>query len=181
MTLKGDSRRYGALLIALHWTSAVAILALLVLGFAAANTSDQALEASLLRFHVPLGVLTFALTCIRIAWWFFDRRPKAPQGQPRWQSATAHAIHRLLYLVTVVMGASGIGLLILSGAGAVLFFASPGPLPDFTAFRPMTAHAIGAFAMVGLLCIHTGAALYHQFVRRDRLFSRMGLGSVERA
>lgn len=32
--------------------------------------------------------------------------------------------------------------------------------------------------MLVLLALHVGAALYHQFIRRDRLLARMGIGSV---
>jgi len=32
--------------------------------------------------------------------------------------------------------------------------------------------------MLGLLALHIGAALYHQFIRRDRLLSRMGVGAA---
>jgi len=36
----------------------------------------------------------------------------------------------------------------------------------------------GAFALLGLVLLHVGAALYHQLVRRDRLLARMGIGRV---
>lgn len=181
MILKGNSDRYGPLAAALHWVSALAILAMLALGFIAARSPDPALTATLLRIHIPLGVLVLALTVTRIVWWLFDRRPAEPAGQPRWQSIAAHTTHGVMYGVLILMGASGIGLTALSGAGAVLFLAAPGPLPDFTSFAPMKAHALGAFAMVGLLCFHVGAVVYHQFYRRDRPLARMGIGTAESA
>lgn len=179
MTLKGDAHRYGSVQVALHWASAAAILALLALGLSAAASSDPARKAALLRVHVPLGTLVAALTVARVGWRFFDRRPDGPAGQPRWQAFTASSVHALLYLVVIAMGASGIALTVLSGAGAILFSGVPGPLPDFWTFRPMTAHVAGATAMVGLLGLHIGAALYHQFVRQDRLLARMGVGPVQ--
>lgn len=178
MALKGDTRRYGSFEIALHWVSAAAILALPGLGLAAANIDDPGQKAALLRVHALLGTLALALTVVRVGWWLFDKRPGNPAGQRRWEAFTAHAVHTLLYLVTIAMGVSGIGLMALSGAGAVLFFGAPGPLPHFPDFRPMTAHQAGAFVMVGLLCIHIGAALYHQVYKRDRLLARMGVGSI---
>ncbi len=178
MALKGDIRRYGFLEIALHWVSAAAILTLLGLGLTAADISDPGQKAALLRVHAPLGILTLALTVIRAAWWLFDKRPGNPVGQPRWQAFTAHSVHTLLYLVTIAMGVSGIGLMVLSGAGAILFFGAPGPLPHFRDLRPMAVHEAGAFAMIGLLCVHIGAVLYHQTYKRDRLLVRMGVGST---
>lgn len=179
MTLKGNTSRYGALAATLHWVSAVAVLGLLGLGFMAANAPDAARAAPLLRLHVPLGVLVLALTLTRIVWWFSDRRPDDVAGQARWQAVTAHVTHTQLYALLIMMGTSGIGLMVLSGAAPVLFFGAPGVLPHFSGFAPMVVHALGAFAIVALLCLHIGAALYHQFYRRDRLFARMGIGSPQ--
>lgn len=180
MTLKGDGLRYGSVQVALHWTSAAAILVLLALGFTAAATDGSAQKAALLRVHVPLGTLVLALTIVWIGWRLFDKKPDEPAGQPRWQAFTARAVHGLLYAVLILMGASGIGLMVLSGAGAILFSGVPGPLPDFRDFRPLAAHGAGAATMVGLLCLHVGAVLYHQFHKQDRLLARMGVGTVGR-
>lgn len=178
MTIKGNADRYGTLAATLHWVSAAAILALLAIGFVAANTVDAALAAALLRVHVPLGMLVLALTLTRLAWALFDRRPGAPAGQPRWQLVSARLNHMLLYGVLILMGASGIGVMILSGAAATLFLGAPGPLPRFDTLPPMAVHAVGAFALIGLAGIHVGAALHHQFLRRDRLLARMGIGQA---
>ena len=177
MSVKGDARSYGSLAVAFHWISAAAILTLLLLGFLAASTADQSIKATLLRIHVPLGILTLVLTLARIGWWLFDKRPGDPAGQPRWQAFAAHAVHALLYLLTLIMGASGIGLMILSGAGAILFFGAQGSLPRFEDLKPMIVHGGGAFAIVALLCVHVGAALYHQLFVRDRLLARMKVGA----
>lgn len=177
MTLKGNTDRYGTIAVTLHWASAGAILALLAIGFMAANGADAARTAALLRIHVPLGIVVLALTVARLVWRLFDRRPAAPAGQPGWQRATARLNHALLYGVVILMGVSGIAVMILSGAAAVLFFGAPGALPRFSDVPPMAVHALGAFAIVGLLGLHVGAALYHHFCRRDHLFARMRLSA----
>ena len=70
------------------------------------------------------------------------------------------------------MAASGIGMFVLSGAGPIVF-GSEGNLPDFTQYLPRVPHSIGARAMVALLVLHAGAALYHHFVKRDATLRRM--------
>ena len=180
MILKGTTCRYGFLAVTLHWLSAVAILALLALGFMAANAPDTARQTALLRLHVPLGVFVVVLTLTRIVWWCFDARPGDLAGQPRWQALTAHVTHSLLYGFLIVMGASGIGLMLLSRAAPILFSDAPGPLPRFSDFPPMVAHALGAFTIVTLLCVHIGAVLFHQAYKRDHLFARMGVGPAQR-
>ena len=176
MSWKSSSQRYGAVAIALHWLSAAAILGLFALGFLAAGAADPQTKAALLRGHVPLGILALVLTLLRIFWWLFDRKPERVFGLPAWQALSERVVHTLLYLLILLMGASGIGTMILSGAGAILFFGAPGPLPDFWHYAPMSVHFAGAIALLALAGLHILAALYHQFYKRDRLLTRMGIG-----
>lgn len=177
MTWKSSSDRYGRVAIIIHWVSAAAILGLFALGFAAANASDPALKAALLRGHVPLGIAAVVLTLLRIVWWLVDRRPAPPSGLPKWQKASETAVRRLLYAVVILMGLSGIGLLAISGAGAILFFGAPGDLPNLWDYPPMFAHYLGALALLCLAGLHIVAAMYHQLWKKDRLLARMGVGS----
>lgn len=179
MPTKSVSDRYGSVAITIHWLTAIAILALLILGVTAANTSDDATKAALLRAHVPLGVLVLVLTLFRIVWWFIDRRPPALAGLSLWQISMEKVVRVFIYAAILLLGASGIGMIALSGAGAILFGGHPGPLPDFWMYPPVRAHLAAAVLLVALLCLHIAAALYHHFVRRDHLLARMGIGKPE--
>lgn len=174
---KSTSDRYGPVAIAIHWVTAIAIAGLLASGFQAAGMADPASKAALLRIHAGVGILVLVLTLLRIAWWWLaDRKPVDPPSTPRWRAKAARAVHGLFYVVIFGMAASGIGMLVLSGAGAILFAGSPAPLPDFTLYPPRVPHGIGSRFLIALILFHTGAALYHQFVARDRLLARMGVG-----
>jgi len=178
MPLRSSSTRYGAVAIAIHWLTALAILGMLGTGLAAANTGDEAVRLSLLRGHAVMGVTVGLLTLLRVVWWvFFDRRPADAAGLSRGQALASRLVHYGLYAVILVMVSSGIATLILSGGGAHLVGAAPLPLPDFTLAPPFTVHGLMARVLIVLLAGHIGAALWHQFVRRDRLLARMGLGS----
>jgi cytochrome b561 len=70
------------------------------------------------------------------------------------------------------------GMLVLSGAGAVVFGAEAATvLPDFWAYAPRIPHGAGARLLLALLMLHVGAAFYHQFIRRDGLMRRMRFGA----
>lgn len=173
MAMKSSADRYGSVAMTVHWLTAIAILGLLWAGFTAADTADEAAKIQLLRLHTSAGIAVFSLTLFRIGWWLFaDRRPEEAAGLPRWQGRSARIVHLLLYLVIIVLGASGIGLMALSGAGDVLAGNAVG-LPDFRDYAPRPVHGIAARLLIALTVLHVVAALYHQFVRRDGTLSRM--------
>ena len=177
MALTSSPTRYGSVAIAIHWLTALAILGMLISGLSAANTTDPQTQFTLLRGHAITGSLVGVLTVFRIVWWmFFDRRPADQSGLSRGQSIAAHVVHYGLYAVIIVMVSSGFATVIMTGANLQLFGAAPLPLPDFHLAPPMTVHGILSRVLIALLLGHMGAALYHQFIRRDRLLARMGLG-----
>jgi cytochrome b561 len=64
----------------------------------------------------------------------------------------------------------------LSGAAPMIFGGEGALLPDFWKFPPRVPHGFGARLLLALVVFHAGAALYHQFVRRDRVLRRMWFG-----
>ena len=176
MKLKSTPDRYGAVAIAIHWLAAILIVVVLVSGFRAGDGLDPGIKAGLLRVHVPVGLAILILTLARIAWWWLaDRKPAPIAGQPPLLHRAASAVHILFYVVILGMAASGIGMMVLSGAGQIVFGGPPGPLPDFWHYPPRIPHGIGARVLIALLVLHIGGAFYHQFVRKDRIFARIGL------
>ena len=96
---------------------------------------------------------------------------------PTWQDRLSRTVHCLFYVVILGMSTSGIGMMVLSGAGPIIFGRSAGTLPNFWDYLPRVSHGIGAWAMVALLILHGGAALYHHFFKRDGLLQRMWFGT----
>jgi cytochrome b561 len=176
MSLKSTTRRYGSVAIAIHWTSAALIIAALIGGLVMVNAADPGLKRMILPIHATLGSLALLLTLVRIGWWIWgDRRPRPVTGMPAAQEWAARAVHALLYLLVLILGASGIATLVLSGAIPALV--SGTALPDFSELAPRLAHGLMGRLLLVLLATHIGAALYHQLIRRDRLLSRMGVGA----
>ncbi len=132
------------------------------------------MKARILQFHVPMGMAVAILTLARIVWWWrFDTKPTAHEHGPRWRTLSARAVHVLFYIIILGMAASGIGMLVLSGAGLILFGGAQGVLPDFHAYLPRVPHGIGARVLLFLFIIHAGAAFYHHFIKRDATLKRM--------
>jgi cytochrome b561 len=179
MTIKSSALKYGSVAIAFHWLSAILITGMFVAGIVASETVDPGQKAAILRIHAPVGLAVLGLTVLRIVWWLVaDKKPLASAGQPRWQRIFARWIHRLFYVAILAMTASGIWLMNASGAGEVIFQGADAPLPAFETFAAYQAHSTIALVMEVLFVLHVLAALYHQFIRKDRLLARMGLGRL---
>jgi cytochrome b561 len=175
MAMKSSATRYGTVAVAIHWTSAVFILAALGSGLCVGVASPQA-KLPILLFHMGAGGAALLLTVLRVAWWVAaDRRPGNPPGQPRWQVLAARWVHYSLYAAILFLGASGIATLVLSGAIPALLAGAS--LPDLSQIAPRLVHGVLGRVLIALLAGHVGAALYHQFIRRDRLLERIGVGA----
>ena len=178
MTTKSNNQHYGTMAVTIHWLSALLIIVLLGSGFGAGQTIDPAAKADMLRLHAPLGITVLVLTLARIVWWWrFDSKPAAIKGDPRWQGMSAKVVHLLFYILILGMTASGIGMIVLSGAFPILFGEADGTLPNFNLYLPRGPHGLGARAMIALLVVHAGAAFYHHFVKRDTTLRRMWFGN----
>lgn len=175
--LKSTPNRYGALPVTIHWLTALLILMAIITGFRAGGSVDPAVKADLLRVHIPAAIVILLLTLVRIVWWFFlDKKPLPVKGAPAWQEWLARAVHLLFYIVILGMVASGIGMIVLSGAGPAIFSGTATELPNFLQYGPRIPHGLGANLLVALLVAHVGAALYHHFIRQDGLLWRMWYG-----
>lgn len=176
MPIKSTADRYGTVAIAIHWFTALAVIGLLVSGtFAHDLGEDQ--RTGIIRVHVVMGTLVLVLTLLRIAWWMFaDDRPSPVAGMPAWQARAARLGHLALYALLIVMGLSGMATIALSGVLPILFGGEPGPLPHFGDLAPRGVHGLAANLLILFAVLHVAAALHHQFIRRDRLLARMGIG-----
>jgi len=176
--LKSTPTHYGYVSVTIHWLTAILILVSVVTGFRAGGSMDPVAKAALLRVHIPIAIVVLLLTLGRIVWWLFlDRKPRPVEGSPAWQEWLARCVHLLFYVVILGMVASGIGMLVLSGAGPTIFSGGSVELPNFLEYPPRIPHGLGAKLLIALLLAHVGAALYHHFVRHDGLLWRMWYGN----
>lgn len=173
MSIKSTPTRYGSVAIAIHWSSATAVVLAFAAGLVLANSDP--VPAPLLIAHIVLGLTVFALTLLRVVWWLAaDTRPSLPNDQPGWQQLAARTVHALLYVLLILMATSGLTTIVLSGALPAIVAGAP--LPDLSQLVPRVAHGLMSKLLLVLLVGHIGAALYHQLIRGDRLLARMGIG-----
>jgi cytochrome b561 len=171
--------RYHPLLVFLHWLLAALIIGALIFGYFVlapmANANPE--KIGLLRLHMAGGILIFGLMAIRFLVRMASSRPAEATTGYRAVDRLAPIAHYGFYILVLAMVASGVATSIVSRINLIVFGNSGDALPPtLTIYPPRIAHGYFAAALAALIALHVIAALYHQFVRKDGLFGRMGFG-----
>lgn len=181
MDTQASSRRYSGLAIALHWVLALAILGVFGMGVYMSDLPMSPSRLKLYNWHKWAGMTILALSVLRLVWRLVRRPPPLPaaieRAMPAWQRAAHHGTHHLMYLLFFAVPL--VGWAYSSAAGFPIVWFGVLPLPDFVpkdkelADLIKPAHALAAFALIGLVILHVGAALKHQWIDKDGLLTRM--------
>ncbi len=171
--------RYHPALVALHWITGLMVIGLLIAGIAVLESmpNSNPEKVQLLAYHMAGGMIVLVLMLARIV---LRRRTRAPlpadTGNPLLNQAGRLA-HIALYVLVIGMSLSGLAFSRMAGLPDIVFGGSGAPLPEnFDAYWPRAIHGLFALLLQVLILLHILAALWHQFIRKDGLMSRMTFG-----
>jgi cytochrome b561 len=174
----GVRSRYSRVAIMLHWTIAVLVLLNLVIGLL-----HETLLKGTIPLHKSIGMMVLALSVVRLLWRLAHRPPPFVATVRTWERGVAHAVHWLLYALTILIPLSGWVFTSASPKRYPLDFFGLFPLPMFPVGQDKTIsdvvaerHEQLAWLMIGLLVLHIGAALKHRLLDRDGTLDRMWPG-----
>ena len=165
----------GAIL--LHWLMALLIAAAYATIelrelFPKGSDPREALKA----WHFAIGTSIFALLWVRLLLRLALGSPRPERPPPKWQKLATGSVHLGLYLFMLAMPV--LGWLTVSAAGDTVRWLGLELPPlvgasDAQAERFEELHeAVGTIGYV-LIVLHTGAALFHHFLLKDRVLARM--------
>ncbi|MBL0319023.1 MAG: cytochrome b [Alphaproteobacteria bacterium] len=177
MSIYNTTNQYGIIAKTFHWGMALLIFGMIGIGLWMADLPDSLFKLQIYFWHISFGVLVLFLVCARLLWRWTNPRPLLPTTLKQWQIDAVHVGHTLLYFMMFLMPLSG--WLMTSSAGFDVSFFKLFNLP--TILKPQkalfeifsTIHEIGAFALIGLIAGHIGAALLHHFYFKDTILRRM--------
>ncbi len=196
MPVMNETNRYGSVAQFLHWTTALLVVVLLVMGKMDLVAADHPGSAGFM-WHGSLGVLVLALAAARLLWRLVSPAPDLPATMTRIGRITARAMHVSLYVLLIALPLSG--WLAASSEGARINFFNVATLPRWERSGPAQErpaaearvraapqdkaeegedfseelHGLLADALLVLLSLHFLAALKHQFIDHDGLIRRM--------
>ncbi len=163
--------------IALHWLSALFIVAAFGIGFYMVGLTLSPLKLKVYSWHKWAGITVLGLVCLRLAWRGVHPPPPLPATLAVWEHRAAGATHLLLYLLMIAVPLSG--WLMSSAAGFRVVYLGVLPLPDLIGKDKECAeflkfvHFLLASALGVLVVAHIGAALKHRFLDHDAVLARM--------
>ncbi len=163
--------------IILHWLVAGLIITAFLLGLYMSDLALSPRRLQLYSYHKWLGIIILALVLMRVQWRATHRPAPELAGMPRLQMLGAQTAHPGLYALMLAVPLSGWIMSSASGFQVVLFGVLP--LPNLIAVdKPpdhvfKTLHEVFNYSLSGLVVVHVGAALHHNFIARDRTLSRM--------
>ncbi|NWG35517.1 MAG: cytochrome b/b6 domain-containing protein [Chloroflexi bacterium] len=177
MSKESAPSRYHPVHVALHWLMFLLVVMMLGVGkfVMPGIPADSPQKPSMLQTHAYIGIFITLLLIVRIILYFTTQRPAPADAGNAFLNFVARAVHLLLYLLLIGMAVSGLGMFQQANLPAVFSGAAPYPA-DFFAYPPRMGHGLVSTLLVLLIVLHVGAALYHQFIRKDNLLSRMWFG-----
>lgn len=175
---RSNDREYALISKVFHWLTAVAVVALFVVGWWMVDLGYyDPWYTRAPALHISFGVLLAILVVARLAHRLMTPAPAPLSNHRRWERLAAKSAHILLYLGLLAMFLTGY--LLVTGQGDALpvfdWFILPAlvdggqKLVDFSG----DWHEYIAWALIILAALHALAALKHHFWDKDDTLRRM--------
>ena len=163
------TKRYHPIMVVLHWLTVILLLG------AGLLSDNEGGGSSPIDIHMSLGALLLVTLIIRLIVRFATKRPDWANIGNQFLNKLGEWVHIGLYFFAFLILVGG-GLIAsqrnllgyVLGTGSIVR-GRPGILGGL--------HELGWSAIIGLLVLHVGGAVYHQFILKDNLFARMWFGS----
>jgi len=174
-TLTDNSKRYGLVSQVLHWGVAALMIAAYVSGEVLVVATDDA-KAGVMYWHASLSVLVVGFFVVRAGWRISQTSPDELNQNKL--MVLAHKLTVLaLYALPVALTVSGALSMLAAGQAMGFFgldFLAGWAIADHELSKLLEeTHIILAHAVITIFGLHTLAALWHQFVKRDGVLARM--------
>jgi len=160
----------------LHWITAAMVLIIIPVGIGM-NYLEGPAQDFLFHIHRSLGVALIPIILYRLFYRLTHKPLPLPADIEPMQRFVAEAVHWALYGLLVVQPILGWVATSAYRAPVLFFwtFTLPPIWPENRALSEQLFffHKWIGFAIAGLLCAHIGGALFHYFIRKDRVLHRM--------
>ncbi|MCA1441029.1 cytochrome b [Ensifer sp. IC4062] len=182
--LRNSETGFGLVTIVLHWTIALLIFALVLSGFVMQRVEiDPAPQFTLYQWHKSFGFTALGLALLRATWWLVEHNPSPLPSLCPLERRASRVTHDTLTVLAIAVPLAGWAVASTSTLDIPSFYFNVMVIPHLPLAKSeasedfwTSVHALLAYVTLALAAIHAAAALYHHFMRRDAVLTRM-LGS----
>ena len=181
MGMRNTSLAYGTVAKLLHWVVALGIVVMIALGLAQDELGKGQLKTDVGMLHASIGVVLLVVMVVRLAWRLINVVPAHPEGMPAMQKRIADVVHWGLYALVFLQLGSGVLGLAYDGDPLPFFGLCELSLPFaenhglHEVFEEL--HEGTWIALVVLVVLHIGGALYNHVVLGNDVLRRMTHGA----
>ena len=167
----------------IHWITALCVLLVIPFGFVMMRLPSGPGQDQLFDLHRSIGFTILCLAVVRVTVRLLIPPPPPPASLPVLQWRVAETVHYALY--ALLLGMPVLGWLASNAFGSTVSVFGLFNLPDIIRKDDALAdlfgtwHARLGYTISGLLVVHIGVGLWHGFIKRDGILSRM-LPSISR-
>ena len=170
-------KRYHPVQVTLHWLVVLLVVTAFVMGKFMSSLPNDANKLAPLVLHMSVGIFTLVVIVTRFVTRMKLPKPEHATAGNAFFDWVGKVVHYALYLLVFLTAVSGMSLSMQAGLVPIVFGGSGAPLPaNFFDFTGRMMHGFIVPALLLLVFLHVGAALYHQFMLKDNLLSRMWYG-----
>lgn len=174
--MKSEVKNYNSIARAVHWVSAVVVIAMFAVGLWMVDLSYYSeWYRTAPHWHKSIGILLACLTVFRFIWKHVTASPKV-EGKP-YEIVAAKLVHALMYILLITLFASGYLISTEDGRGIDVFnwFTVPGAgaLFEHQADISGRVHFYTAWALIIFAAVHAIAAFKHHFINKDNTLRKM--------
>ncbi|MUL75045.1 cytochrome b/b6 domain-containing protein [Mycolicibacterium sp. CBMA 226] len=158
----------------LHWLTAVAVFAALLIGFSMTNEIGS--HGALVAIHMTLGISILVIVIVRAANRFTHKPPKWPDTVGPLEGKLVAGSELAMYAMLLAQPLVGWAMVSASGTPVRAFgLQLPGLVPfDASLYGILRqTHSVVAYLLVAAIAAHVSAILLHTLTLRDGMLRRM--------
>jgi cytochrome b561 len=167
---------YGPVAKTLHWLIFALLAVQYAIGSIMPHIGRKTVNEGWVSWHFSVGAAILFFIVIRLAWRLWRPVPLLPTMAP-WERVLSGITHWSLYLLVLAMTLLGWAATNSRGWDVKLFGLVT--LPQLAPKGSKWGHECGdihnilVYVLLGFIALHVAGALYHYFVKHDRMVARM--------
>ena len=174
--LKNTNQSFGMISKLFHWVTVGLFCYLFYLAITMTGMESSSDKWALYAEHKQYGVLMGILVILRLVWKAANATPEQKLGTQGWKIFLGKLTHLALYLIMLGFPISGIAMS-MAGDHDIVFF-------GYTLFNFIgenkqigdiahTVHGLLEYITYGVVGLHVLGSLYHHFIEKDNVLTRM--------